>query len=89
MGVASGGQSSLVEATLCACRLLELFDTIVTIEEVRRRKPAPDLFSEAARRLKVQRCERLVFEDSKEGIEGARRAGAEVIDVRLLERGAM
>jgi len=58
------------------------FDTIVTAEDTARHKPEPDVFLEAARRLGVapQHCE--VYEDSDLGIEAARRAGMQWVDVR-------
>ncbi|MEX0601191.1 MAG: HAD family phosphatase, partial [Rhodothermales bacterium] len=54
MAVASGGQRRHVLATLEALDLTHLFSTIVTLEDVVRGKPAPDLFLEAARRLDVE-----------------------------------
>ena len=61
-----------------------LFDAVVTIEDVTNAKPAPDLFLEAARRMEAlpQTC--VVFEDSREGLEAARRAGMVAIDVATL-----
>jgi beta-phosphoglucomutase-like phosphatase (HAD superfamily) len=89
MAVASGGTREIVEATLLAANLLYLFDAVVTIEDVRGRgKPAPDIFLEAARRLRVRPNECTVFEDSDEGIEAARLAGMSATDVRLVYRPA-
>lgn len=85
MAVASGGQRFSVEHTLRACGLFELFDTVVTFEDVGIGKPAPDLFLEAARRLNTAPELCLVFEDSEEGVEAAHRAGMSVIDVRKHE----
>lgn len=81
MAVASGGPAAIVLPTLRTTALLPLFDTVVTIEDVSTPKPAPDLFVEAARRLGLppERC--LVFEDSRQGLEAARRAGTHVLDV--------
>ena len=84
MAVASGGQRPLVEATLAAIGLRALFDPVVTVEEVAEGKPAPALFLEAARRMGVAPAGCLVFEDSDEGLEAARRAGMAAIDVRPL-----
>ena len=81
MAVASGGSQAIVSATLQATGLLDLFDTIVTLDDVRHAKPAPDLFLEAARRLGVPPRECLVFEDSREGLEAACRAGMRAVDV--------
>jgi len=89
MAVASGGTREIVEATLMATNLLGLFDAVVTIEDVQGRgKPAPDMFLEAARRLRVPPRECTVFEDSDEGIEAARLAGMTATDVRLVYRPA-
>jgi beta-phosphoglucomutase-like phosphatase (HAD superfamily) len=81
MAVASGGPTAIVEPCLKATGLIMLFNTVVTLDDVGRAKPEPDLFLEAARRLtaKPERC--LVFEDSHQGIEAAKRAGMLVIDV--------
>lgn len=84
MAVASGGQRAIVEATLTSLGLLDLFDTIVAVENAARSKPAPDLFLEAARRLGVDPTACLVFEDSDEGLEAAKRAGMASKDVRHL-----
>lgn len=89
MAVASGGTREIVEATLLTTNLLDLFDTVVTIEDVQGRgKPAPDLFLEAARRLRVRPDQCTVFEDSDEGVEAARLAGMTATDVRLAYRPA-
>jgi beta-phosphoglucomutase-like phosphatase (HAD superfamily) len=81
MAVASGGSSAIVTATLQATGLTPIFDAIVTIDDVARAKPAPDLFLEAARRLCIPPARCLVFEDSREGLEAAKRAGMRAIDV--------
>ena len=61
--------------------LLAQFAVIVTAEDVRRGKPAPDVFITAAERLGVrpERC--LVFEDSVVGVRAGRAAGMRVIGV--------
>jgi beta-phosphoglucomutase-like phosphatase (HAD superfamily) len=81
MAVASGGPSEIVLATLRATGLRDLFDAVVTIEDVGRAKPAPDLFLEAARRLGVPPADVLVFEDTTEGLEAASQAGMQAVDV--------
>jgi beta-phosphoglucomutase-like phosphatase (HAD superfamily) len=81
MAVASGGPREIVLPTLDVTGLRRLFDTIVTIEDVGRAKPAPDLFLEAASRLGVAPARVLVFEDTVEGLEAASRAGMQAVDV--------
>ncbi len=82
MAVASNGRRANVEATLQALGLFSLFDAIVAVEEVEHGKPAPDLFLEAAHRIGVPPPDCVVFEDSEEGLEGARRAGMRTVRVR-------
>ncbi len=81
MAVASGGTTEIVTATLRATNLLPMFDVVVTLDDVKRAKPEPDLFREAARRLGVDPVHCLVFEDSREGLEAAKRAGMPAVDV--------
>jgi beta-phosphoglucomutase-like phosphatase (HAD superfamily) len=84
MCVASGGNRGNVQASLETTGLRDLFDQILTIDDVKRGKPAPDLFLFAAQRMNVPPDMCVVFEDSYEGLEGARRAGMRGIDVRSL-----
>ncbi|GGG84723.1 HAD family hydrolase [Edaphobacter dinghuensis] len=82
MAVASNGRRQNVEASLTVTKLLPLFDYVVTAEDVARGKPEPDVFLEAARRMGVAAADCIVFEDTDEGLEGARRAGMRGIDIR-------
>jgi beta-phosphoglucomutase-like phosphatase (HAD superfamily) len=82
MAVASNGRRANVEASLTVTKLRPLFDLIVAAEDVQRGKPAPDVFLEAARRMGVAAVDCVVFEDSDEGLEGAREAGMRTIDIR-------
>jgi beta-phosphoglucomutase len=58
--------------------LLPLFggDRVVTLHDVPRLKPAPDVYVETARRLGVPPADQLVFEDSLTGMAAARAAGS-------------
>ena len=75
MAVASGGHHELVDSTLAALGITELFDAVVCAEDYAQGKPAPDPFLEAARRLQVPAHDCVVFEDSPTGIEAAEAAG--------------
>lgn len=75
MAVASGGQHELVDATLAALGIRDLFQAVVCAEDYERGKPAPDPFLIAAGRLGVDPSACLVFEDSPIGIEAANAAG--------------
>jgi len=75
IAVASGGDRRHVHETLTAVGILELFDAVVTKDDVPRSKPAPDTFLLAAERLGVPPEKCVVFEDGQPGIEAARAAG--------------
>lgn len=81
MAIASGGHRELVEATLNALQIMDLFDAVVCAEDYQQGKPAPDPFLEAARRLGVPAGDCLVFEDSPTGVEAAQAAGMECVFV--------
>lgn len=57
------------------------FDTVVTLADVSRPKPAPEPYLLAAERLGVSPARCLVFEDSEAGAEAAHRAGCTVVQV--------
>ena len=59
--------------------LMEYFDTIVTAEDVKRIKPFPDLFQEAARQLAIAPSEALVVEDSENGLNAGINAHMKVL----------
>lgn len=82
MAVASGGLRRLVEKTLKALDLDEHFLAVCTAEDVEHGKPAPDLFLLAARQLGVPPETCVVFEDADLGLEAARRAGMQGVDIR-------
>jgi beta-phosphoglucomutase family hydrolase len=82
MAVASGGIRRLVDKTVRALELTHCFAAICTAEDVERGKPNPDLFLLAAQRIGVPPEECIVLEDSELGLEAARRAGMQPVDVR-------
>ena len=86
IAVVTGGHRHVCGRILGHIGLADVFDTIVASEDTPRHKPDPDPFLEAARRLgaRPERC--VVWEDSDLGIEAARRAGMEWIDVRSFHR---
>ena len=86
MAVASGGFRSIVEKQVAHIGLEGWFDTIVTAEDTTRHKPEPDVFLEAARRLGAAPSYCRVYEDSDLGIEAARRAGMQWVDVRMFHQ---
>lgn len=79
IAVASGSEAHIVHACLSNTGLLDLFPVIITPENVKRGKPAPDMFLLAAERLGVDPKDCLVFEDGRSGLEAAAAAGMEAV----------
>lgn len=70
--------STFREVALQKLRLVGLqdrFDAIVCGDDIRRGKPAPDIFLAAASKLDTPASECVVLEDSEPGIEAAQAAG--------------
>ena len=76
-----------VETLLSYFKVINLFDIIVTQENVKRKKPDPEGFLYAMREFDADFEETFIFEDSPEGIEAARRTGAQVFVVNTDDRG--
>lgn len=81
IAIGSVTQREMLESLISRSGLGSVFGLapIVCREDVRKPKPAPDVYYATARRLRVKACEQLVFEDSPGGVEAARSAGARVI----------
>jgi HAD superfamily hydrolase (TIGR01509 family) len=78
--VGSNSPRGRVEAALRITGLAEYFgDRIVTFEDVKHGKPAPDIYLEAAARAGVSPSHCLVIEDSVAGVTAAAAAGCEVL----------
>jgi HAD superfamily hydrolase (TIGR01509 family) len=79
LGVASSSNRPLIEAVLERAGIAELFEAVVSSEEVARGKPAPDVYVEAMRRLGTEPGAAAAIEDSSNGIRAAQAAGMRVI----------
>jgi HAD superfamily hydrolase (TIGR01509 family) len=81
LGLASSSPSRLIERTLDAAGLTPCFSVALSTEEVGSGKPAPDVYLEVARRLRVPADRCAAVEDSTNGLRAARAAGMRVIAV--------
>jgi len=82
IAVASGGFRAIIQKQLEQIAMHDWFDAVVTAEDTAKHKPEPDVFLEAARQLGTLPEHCIVFEDADLGVEAARRAGMNCIDVR-------
>ena len=82
IAVVTNSEAAIAKAFLRDTELDDLFDSVITVEDAPRPKPAPDLYLTAAARLGAAAGQCLVFEDSDQGIQAAKTAGMHWIDVR-------
>lgn len=82
MAIATGSAMPGALGTLKAAGILDLFDIIVTPDDVERGKPFPDMFLLAAKLMNVEPSQCLVFEDAAPGIAAAKAAGMDFVVVQ-------
>jgi HAD superfamily hydrolase (TIGR01509 family) len=70
-----------LELMLRASGLLELFDHLVSNEDVHKAKPDPEMYLTACARLGIAPEESVIVEDAEHGAEAARRAGGHLCRV--------
>lgn len=79
--VASSAQRARINLVLNKLGITEHFDTIISGEDVKHGKPAPDPYLLAAKRLGVDPAECVVIEDALAGVRSAKAAGAKAVAV--------
>jgi len=75
LGVATSSDRKLIIPALTRNGIIDLFDTIVTVDEVARGKGFPDIYEKAACNMGCSNHECVVFEDILAGIKGAKDGG--------------
>jgi beta-phosphoglucomutase family hydrolase len=75
LAVASSSHRKMIEHVLKKLMIIDLFDSIIGAEDINRSKPNPEIFLLSAKRLDVAPEECWVVEDSKFGVEAAKKAG--------------
>jgi HAD superfamily hydrolase (TIGR01509 family) len=81
LALASSANRELIDLVLARSGLARFFAATVSSEEVRRGKPAPDVYLEAARRLGAEPSACAAVEDSGNGILAAKVAGMRTIAI--------
>jgi HAD superfamily hydrolase (TIGR01509 family) len=79
--VATSSRNPHAQKHLSAAGLIDLFETIVTRDDVTHPKPHPEPYLTAASRLKVEPRHCLALEDSYAGVHAAHAAGMQTIMV--------
>ncbi len=80
--IVSGGHNSNIETALDKLKLRQFFDIIIGTEDVKNRKPDPEGFLLAARKLNVKPTECIVIEDSPAGVQAALSANMQVVCIK-------
>lgn len=84
MAVGTGSMHGFAERLLQHVGLKDYFTAIVGADDVQHHKPAPDTFLLCAQLMKVTPDSCIVFEDAPFGLQAAKAAGMDVVDVRYL-----
>lgn len=79
--IATGSQLKEVKMLVSIFKIEDYVDAIVTSDQVKNGKPAPDTYLEACSRLNGTPSQCLVFEDTPIGLQGVKAAGMTCLQV--------
>lgn len=79
LSIASASTKDFIEFVVSSLHIKDKFDVVVSAQEVKHGKPAPDIFLLAASKLNVQPKDCVVIEDGLSGIVAAKKAGMKSI----------
>ena len=82
VGLATSSTRREVDAFIAQFGLAPCFDVTLSLDDVTRPKPDPEIYLLAAQQLGVTPGEMLVVEDSEHGVRAAKAAGATCVAVR-------
>ena len=81
LAVCSNSIRESVELMLRGSGLLELFDCVLSNEDVKQAKPDPEIYLTACERLGIKPHEAMIVEDAPHGVEAGRRSGGVLCQV--------
>jgi HAD superfamily hydrolase (TIGR01509 family) len=79
VAIASSAHAEVISAALRSTGLTDIFEVVVSSDEVEHGKPAPDVYLEVADRLGIEPDRALVVEDSRNGVLAGKAAGMTVV----------
>lgn len=85
VGVATNSIRKTARFMLEYAGLMDMLDSLITNEDVKHPKPNPEIYLRSMELLALRPKETLVFEDNKYGVEAARQAGCNVIEVSSID----
>ncbi len=83
LGCVTNSHRTIVKKILIDTRLEEFFQVVITADDVKNPKPAPDMLLKACRRLGVVPQETIFLGDTKTDIQAGKRAGCVVIGYKM------
>lgn len=87
IALASSSPLDAVKSIINSLNIGKYFKVLVNGDEVKKSKPAPDIFLAAADKVGVKPCECLVVEDSGNGIKAAKKADMKCIGYKNIHSG--
>lgn len=87
MAVASSSPVPVIKTVIKILNFDKYFKALVSGDEVKSSKPAPDIFLAAAGKINVKPSECLVVEDSENGVKAAKRAEMKCIGYKNVNSG--
>ena len=85
LAVCSNSIRHTVELMMSLAQLDQYLDFTLSNEDVKRAKPAPDIYEQAITRLGLKPHEVVIVEDNENGLEAGRRSGGHVLMVGGVE----
>jgi len=79
VAVATSSTRKRAEELLEMVEVKDKLDQLVTVEDVEKHKPSPDIYLKAADKLKVEPENCVIFEDAPHGIKAGKRAEMKVV----------
>ena len=81
LGLASMNNRAVINSLLAALDVVQFFNVVITVDEVTRSKPDPEIFLKAAEKLRTEPRRCVVLEDSVFGVQAAKAGGMGCIAV--------
>jgi len=79
LGLVSSASSWMVDQVLTQLKLVDIFEVIITKEDVTDHKPNPEAYLLALEKLGLSGSDVLVFEDSEAGLMAANKANCDIV----------
>jgi len=82
IGLVTNSDRDVAEKVLNHLHIASVFETVICGDEVKNRKPDPEIYEKSLKTLGLKAKEVLCFEDSPAGVKSAKKAGLQVIGLR-------